>query len=104
MVQIALEGVAVEAGTGAAIGLIAGYAAKKITKLIAIVAGAGLLGAAYLESRGIIGIDWTGVGNGFVDVGADVAEAAPSLLDTVISTVGVGGGFAVGFLLGFRQG
>ncbi len=104
MVEIAVEGVAVQVGTGAALGLISGYAAKKVTKIIAVVAGMALIAAAWLESRGIIPVDWAGLGTGAVDAGGAAAETVPPVFNAVASTAGIGGGFVAGFLLGFRRG
>ncbi|MFB6295126.1 MAG: FUN14 domain-containing protein [Candidatus Nanohaloarchaea archaeon] len=104
MVEIGLEGVAVEIGTGAGIGLVAGYVAKKVTKLVAVIAGVVLLAAAWLESRGVIPVNWTGIGNGVVEIGSAAAETAPPVFNAVVSTAGVGGGFVAGFLIGFRHG
>lgn len=104
MAEIALKGIATELGTGAIIGFISGYAAKKVTKAVAVVVGLGLLAAKWLESQGHVNVNWTGVGNGFVEIGTAAAEVAPPLFDTFLSTVGLGGGFAAGFYLGFRRG
>ncbi|MDY6769786.1 MAG: FUN14 domain-containing protein [Candidatus Nanohaloarchaea archaeon] len=104
MVEIPVEGLAAELGTGAVLGAISGYAAKKVTKMVAVIAGLAIIVAKWLESRGIVSIDWAGVGGGFIDVGTTAADAAPPLLDTLVSTLGLGGGFAAGFYLGFRRG
>ncbi|MDY6769315.1 MAG: FUN14 domain-containing protein [Candidatus Nanohaloarchaea archaeon] len=103
-IQGMVSGLGMELGTGAVIGFVSGFAAKKVTKLVAILVGGALLVAKWLESQGHISVDWTGVGGGFLDVGTAAAEAAPSMFDAVVSTLGLGGGFVAGFYLGFRRG
>lgn len=104
MVEMTVQSLATEMGTGAVLGFISGYAAKLVTKIVALVAGLGILMAKWLESQGFVSIDWSSVGGGFVNVGSAAADTAPSIADSFVSTLGLGGGFAAGFYLGFRRG
>ncbi|MDY6774112.1 MAG: FUN14 domain-containing protein [Candidatus Nanohaloarchaea archaeon] len=91
-------------GTGAVLGFISGYAAKIVTKIVAVVAGLSILFVKWLESQGLVNIDWVSLGGGVVKFGGQAASGAPSLADQIVSTMGLGGGFAAGFYLGFRRG
>ena len=48
----------IEAGSGAIIGGIIGFAAKKIAKVLAVIVGLELALFKFLESRGILTVDW----------------------------------------------
>lgn len=104
MVAEQLGGLGVDVGTGAAFGFVSGILAKKVTKLVALLVGGVLLVAKWLESQGMMTMNWQSVGSGFVDIGSTAADVAPSLLEKVASTLGLGGGFVAGFYLGFRRG
>lgn len=98
------SGLGLEIGSGAVLGYISGLLAKKMTKIVAILVGGLLLFAKWLEGQGVISVDWTAVSGGLVDVGSAAAGAAPTLFERVVSTLGLGGGFSVGFFLGFKRG
>ena len=101
MVNIDLGALGVEFGGGAVIGLVMGFAAKKVAKLVAIIIGLQLVVFRYLESRGILIVDWDALSAGLISAGE---HADPSYLETLISTLSVGAGFTAGFLIGFRRG
>ena len=93
-----------EFGTGAAVGGIIGFAARKLAKLVAVVVGLELALFKFLESRAVIAVDWDRFGGGFVAASRDAAGGTPpSWLQSIVSTVPVSAGFAGGFLLGFRM-
>ncbi len=89
-----------EFGGGAFIGAIMGYAAKKIAKLIAVLVGVQLVVFRYLESQGIIIVDWDALTAGIVSTSE---YADPSYLESLVSTLSIGAGFTTGFLVGFRR-
>lgn len=94
-----------ELGTGAAVGGITGFAAKKIAKLIAVLVGIELALFKFLESRGIITVNWDklgGVTDGLMSAGTGATP--PSWIDTILSTLSVSAGFTGGFMVGFRKG
>ena len=94
-----------EIGGAGAIGFLIGFAAKKVAKVIAIIIGIQLVIFKFLESRGILQVDWNRLTAGMVkatEVGA--GGAPPSWMNTILSTLSVSAGFTGGFLLGFRRG
>jgi len=94
-----------EFGSGAVIGGVIGFAAKKIAKLIAVIVGVELALFKFLESRGILTVDWDRLSAGVLKTG-EVAQngTPPSWLTSVISTLSIGAGFTGGFMVGFRKG
>lgn len=105
MVDFDLTALGLEFGSGAAIGAIIGFAAKKVAKLIAVLVGLQLALFKFLESRGIITVDWERLTGGIASAGeAASGSAPPSWVNTILSTLSVSAGFTGGFLLGFRRG
>ena len=100
-----LQQLGLEFGSGAVIGGIIGFAAKKVAKLVAVIVGLELALFKFLESRGILTVDWNRLSAGVLQAG-ETAETGvpPSWVTTVLSTLSVGAGFTGGFLLGFRRG
>jgi len=93
-----------EFGTGAVIGGIIGFAAKKVAKVIAVIVGLELALFKFLESRGILTVDWDELSAGFLEASRDATQGAPpSWIQTILSTLSVGAGFTGGFLLGFKK-
>ena len=94
-----------ELGTGAVIGGIIGFAAKKVAKLVAVIIGLELALFKFLESRGILTVDWERLSAGFVEAGNTAsASTPPSWLASILSTLSISAGFAGGFFLGFKKG
>lgn len=95
--------VLLEAGSASVVGLVMGIAAKKVMKLVAVLVGVQLMLFKFLESRGVLIVNWDQV-TGTAKSSADLTAAAPpAWLDTIVSTLSVGGGFAAGFFLGFKK-
>ena len=95
----------IEFGTGGVIGGIIGFAAKKVAKVIAVIVGLELALFKFLESRGILTVDWDELSAGFLKASRDATQGAPpSWIQTILSTLSVGAGFTGGFLVGFRKG
>ncbi|WP_276278930.1 FUN14 domain-containing protein [Halorussus caseinilyticus] len=94
-----------EFGSGAVVGGVIGFAAKKVAKLIAVIVGLELALFKFLESRGILTVDWERLTAGALKAGeAAQGGTPPSWMTTILSTLSVGAGFTGGFLLGFRKG
>jgi uncharacterized membrane protein (Fun14 family) len=94
-----------EFGTGAVIGGVIGFAAKKVAKIVAIIVGLELALFKFLESRGIMEVNWDKLGATFLEAGeAASGGAPPSWLMSILSTLSVGAGFTGGFFLGFKKG
>lgn len=89
-------------GGAAVAGGIVGWAAKKVLKIVAVLVGLefGLL--AFLQQRGFITVNWDQLGSSLSGLSASAASV-PSWLPTVAS-LGVGGGFLAGALVGFKRG
>lgn len=103
--EVNLQQLGLDLGTGVVIGGIIGFAAKKVAKVVAVIIGLELALFKFLESRGILGVDWEALTAGL----AGTAEAAtdptpPSWLMTLLSTLSVSAGFVGGFLVGFKRG
>lgn len=95
----------IELGTGAVIGALIGFAAKKVAKLIAVIVGLELALFKFLESRGILAVDWARLTNGLLDAGkAAQSSTPPSWITSILSTLSISAGFVGGFMIGFRKG
>ena len=94
-----------ELGTGAVVGGIVGFAAKKVAKLVAVIVGLELALFKFLESRAILVVDWERLSGGVLQAGETAATGTPpSWVASLLSTLSVSAGFTGGFLLGFRRG
>jgi len=80
-----------------------GYAAKKISKLIAIVMGLFLIALIYLGTQGIISINYEALFQAIASA-LGLAGAGFSWPVGVISRLLFAGTFVAGFLLGFKLG
>lgn len=101
---INLQSLGMEFGTGAVIGGIIGFATKKIAKVIAVIIGVQLALFKFLESRGILTVDWDRLGAAFLDAGQVAEGTPPSWVQTILSTLSISAGFTGGFFLGWRRG
>ena len=90
-------------GVGGIVGLCIGYAMKKVAKIVAAIIGLFSLGLIYLETQGLISVDWLGVetwGNTAL-AGLGQAEGA---LGAILSNLPFAGGAIVGFSIGIKMG
>ncbi|MFC4359907.1 FUN14 domain-containing protein [Halobium salinum] len=95
----------IEAGSGAVVGGIVGFAAKKVAKLVAVIVGLELALFKFLESREILSVDWERLTAGFVKTSQQATNGAPpDWVMTILSTLSISGGFTAGFLVGFKKG
>jgi uncharacterized membrane protein (Fun14 family) len=85
------------------LGGIIGFAAKKIAKVIAIIVGLELVLFKFLESRGVLTVNWDALTNATENSTQVAQRATQSLIETFISTAGIGASFAGGFALGFKR-
>ncbi|WP_226010160.1 FUN14 domain-containing protein [Halomicrobium salinisoli] len=96
-----------EIGGGAAVGGIIGFAAKKVAKLIAVIVGLQLALFKFLETRGILQVNWdalTGAAGNATQTAGGAANTPPSWITSLLSALPVSAGFTGGFLVGFRKG
>ena len=91
-----------EFGSGAMVGAVIGYATKKIAKLLAVLVGLQLALFRFLESKGILQVDWSRLTNGAVETQEKVQD--PGWVQPIISSLSIGAGFTGGFLVGFKRG
>ena len=95
----------IELGSGAVIGGIIGFAAKKVAKVIAVLVGLELALFKFLESRGILSVNWDELSAGLLSTGEAAASGAPpDWIVTILSTLSISAGFVGGFMLGFKKG
>jgi uncharacterized membrane protein (Fun14 family) len=106
VLQIDPQQLGLEFGSGAVVGGIIGFAAKKVAKIIAVLVGLELALFKFLESRGIISVDWNRLTAGLVGTAQDAATggAPPDWMMTILSTLSISAGFTGGFLVGFKKG
>ncbi|UPW00542.1 FUN14 domain-containing protein [Halorussus gelatinilyticus] len=103
--QLDPQQLGLEFGSGAVVGGVIGFAAKKIAKLLAVIVGLELALFKFLESRGILTVDWNKLTAGVLKASESAQSGAPpSWVTTILSTLSVGAGFTGGFMLGFRKG
>lgn len=94
-----------EMGSGAVIGGVIGFAAKKLAKVLAVIVGVQLALFRFLESRQILAVNWDKLTAGLVETSQTAtADAPPEWMMTLLSTLSIGAGFTGGFLLGFKKG
>lgn len=98
-----IPGLGLQMGGSALIGAIIGFTAKKVAKIIAIIIGLELVLFKFLESRGILQVNWGELGGTFESLAGDAGSQTQSLIETFISTAGIGAGFAAGFFVGFKR-
>lgn len=93
-----------EFGTGAVIGGLIGFAAKKVAKIIAVLVGVELALFKFLESKGYISVKWDELSGGILGAAQSTQNINTSWVEPILSTLSVGVGFTGGFMLGFRKG
>ena len=105
--DFSLQQIGLELGTGAVIGGIIGFAAKKIAKLIAVIVGLELALFKFLETRGILEVNWQAIGGAAKNTTSSAGAAAnqpPGWITSLLSALPVSAGFSGGFFVGFKQG
>lgn len=90
-------------GIGGIGGFIAGYALKKISKLVAIVIGLFIIALIYLSTQGIISINYGALSKALSGWIGSAGQAASWLVGAV-SLLPFMGSFVAGLLLGFKLG
>ncbi|MGM0591575.1 MAG: FUN14 domain-containing protein [Halobacteriota archaeon] len=105
MVDINPQQLGIEFGSGALIGAIIGFAAKKVAKLLAVIVGLELALFKFLESREILTVDWERLTAGMIKTTESATTGAPpDWVMTLLSTLSISAGFTGGFLVGFKKG
>jgi uncharacterized membrane protein (Fun14 family) len=113
MVEFGIQQIGLELGTGAVIGGLIGFTAKKVAKIIAIIIGLELALFKFLETKGILTVDWGALSAGLINASQNATKAAsgaaasdqpPGIVVSFLSVVPVSAGFTGGFVLGFKKG
>jgi uncharacterized membrane protein (Fun14 family) len=104
MVDLNLTSLGLEFGSGAVVGGIIGFAAKKVAKLIAVLVGLELALFKFLESKGYITVKWDELTGGMLGAAQSTGQINQEWLQPLLSTLSVSAGFTGGFMLGFRRG
>ena len=97
-----IEPLVLQIGVGGAGGFLAGYAIKKIAKILAFFAGIYFLSLIYLSQIGVININY----EKFLEVISGVAtnEQVSSFLFAAVASLPFTGSFAVGLVYGLKKG
>jgi uncharacterized membrane protein (Fun14 family) len=91
-------------GAGGITGFVAGYAIKKITKLILIVIGIFVMVLIYLDYvTGIIQVNYSKLADAVAGL-VGKAGGASSLLVAIIAHLPLAGSFLLGFFVGWKMG
>lgn len=92
---------------GSLLGIIMGYAVKKVLKLGLIILGCFFGGIAYLQSQGLLNINWEKIEVVSNQAAATLGSAiSGQAADSIIATLGLplAGSMTVGFVIGFMRG
>lgn len=98
-----ISNLAAQGGGGMIVGAVIGFAAKKILKIVALLAGIQTAVLTYLEQKGLITVNWEAFQNMALVTAGDGGGMPPFLANT-ISSILLGGGLALGAAVGFRKG
>lgn len=99
--EVGLEQIVATMGSGVVLGGVAGFAAKKLVKLFAVVAvlEVGLL--AVLERSGVLNVHW-GALDGFLANTVGSVESGLLSVVSLAAALPIGAGLVGGFLAGFK--
>lgn len=105
MEDFTLPGMGMEAGGGFILGFITGYGAKIVAKIIAVLIGVQLALFKFLESKGVIVVNWDRLSSVAGDTAneANVAVEGQDMFMSMVSTIPLGAGFTAGAVLGFKR-
>jgi len=101
--QIDPQQLGLEFGSGAVIGGLIGFTAKKIAKILAVLVGAQLALFKFLEAKGFLVVRWDELSAGVLSAPTGLPRT-DRWIEPIVSTLSVGTGFTGGFYLGFRRG
>jgi len=99
----ALTPLSYQLGLGGIGGFIAGYALKKLMKIVAIIIGLFILALVYLGYQGIITINYGELGDA-VSGALGLSGQAAEWLVPIIAHLPFAGAFGLAFFLGFKMG
>ena len=104
-------------GGGFFVGVLLGYALKKVIKLVFVIVGLFLAGLAYLQTQQIANINWnklqqvnegaiTTISNAIIQIPAISDNSHAAAASVTITTLGIPltGSMSAGFTIGFMKG
>jgi uncharacterized membrane protein (Fun14 family) len=93
-------------GFGGAAGLVVGYTAKKITKLLALLLGCAFILLQLAAYEGLITVNWSVVQSTVENIWANPqgVTLADRLWDILTANLPFGSGFVAGFAIGLKLG
>jgi uncharacterized membrane protein (Fun14 family) len=90
-------------GIGGIGGFIAGYALKKLLKIVVIITGLFILALVYLSYKGILTVNYGELGN-LISEAVGLTGQAPEWITPIIANLPFAGAFGLAFFLGFKTG
>ncbi|ELZ10034.1 FUN14 domain-containing protein [Natrialba aegyptia] len=97
---------ALEFIAGAVLGGLLGFGTKRVAKLIAIIFGIELMVVRYLQSQGIVIVDWDRLSAGLITTQEQTVSNAgvtAHWIDSLLSVASIAVGFTSGFLIGYYR-
>ncbi len=98
-----LSPLAYQFGVGGVGGFIAGYALKKLMKIVAVIIGFFILALVYLGYNGIISVNYSALGDS-VSGALGLTGQAADWIAPIIAHLPFAGAFGLAFFLGFKMG
>jgi len=97
-----IEPLIFQIGVGGAGGFLAGYAVKKIAKILAFFAGLYFLSLLYLSQTGVLNINY----ERFLEITSGLAtnQQATNFLFATIASLPFTGSFVAGLIIGLKKG
>ena len=94
---------AYQLGVGGVGGFIAGYALKRVLKIVAVVIGLFILALVFLGYKGIISINYGELENAVLGI-LGLSGQATEWITSIIAYLPFAGAFGMAFVLGFKMG
>jgi uncharacterized membrane protein (Fun14 family) len=98
-----LTPIAGEIGIGGVGGFLAGWALKKVAKIVAVIIGIAFLGLQYLAYRGVISIDYTALQTWVRELIGQTSGVQTLIADFIVHAP-FGAAFIGGLYLGIHRG
>jgi uncharacterized membrane protein (Fun14 family) len=101
-VEVGMEQILATVGSGAVLGGVTGFAAKKVLKLAAVLVVLELGALAVLERSGVLDVYWGDLAQSFGMGGSGDVGILSAV--SLVAALPIGAGLAGGFLVGFKAG
>lgn len=90
-------------GAGGIIGVVVGYAVKKMMKIVAVILGIFALALIYMEYKGIVNVNYEKLSE-LVEKAYGGTGSVSQWLTPIVAHLPFAGTFFVGFAIGFKAG